>query len=275
MKIIFVSVFVIFLISPHLAMADVDTMLSFLPKEDNLSEGWLISPPQGASDFKIKSNNETIDGIVQQFELPNEDSTPSAILVTFSIFEFRTSDVSSQMYQTTEDKLQQIESIPIGFADSPQWECYGIIENNELPNEKSTVSCSADEFVIISTSEQDGPVYEGQKRAYTAATSVAFTEFVIQNIMDEKPLLPQWIKNNAEWWSQGIISDDEFAQTMEFLIEQGIIQIPEPVIASNSTPGKIPEWLKISAGWWSHGAISDEEFVQSLQFLIRDGIIAI
>ena len=26
---------------------------------------------------------------------------------------------------------------------------------------------------------------------------------------------PKWIKNNACWWSQGLISDDEFASGLE------------------------------------------------------------
>ena len=35
---------------------------------------------------------------------------------------------------------------------------------------------------------------------------------------------PEWIKNNACWWSQGLISDDEFASGLEYLIEAGIVR---------------------------------------------------
>ncbi len=37
--------------------------------------------------------------------------------------------------------------------------------------------------------------------------------------------IPQWVKNNAEWWSQGLISDSEYVQAIEYLINQGIIKI--------------------------------------------------
>jgi titin len=37
--------------------------------------------------------------------------------------------------------------------------------------------------------------------------------------------IPQWVKNNAEWWAQGLISDYEYAQAIEYLINQGIIKI--------------------------------------------------
>ncbi|MDH3516651.1 MAG: fibronectin type III domain-containing protein [Nitrosopumilus sp.] len=40
-----------------------------------------------------------------------------------------------------------------------------------------------------------------------------------------KYVIPQWIKINAEWWSQGLISDSEYVQAIEYMINQGIIKI--------------------------------------------------
>jgi len=37
--------------------------------------------------------------------------------------------------------------------------------------------------------------------------------------------IPQWVKNNAEWWAQGLIADSEYAQAIEYLINQRIITI--------------------------------------------------
>ena len=37
--------------------------------------------------------------------------------------------------------------------------------------------------------------------------------------------IPYWIKNNAEWWSQGLISDDEFVKGIQYLVQQGIIKV--------------------------------------------------
>lgn len=36
-------------------------------------------------------------------------------------------------------------------------------------------------------------------------------------------LLPEWVKNNALWYGQGIISETEFLNMIEFLIESGVI----------------------------------------------------
>ena len=37
--------------------------------------------------------------------------------------------------------------------------------------------------------------------------------------------IPSWIKNNADWWAQGLISDDDFVKGIQYLVEQGIIQV--------------------------------------------------
>ena len=37
--------------------------------------------------------------------------------------------------------------------------------------------------------------------------------------------VPTWIKNNADWWAQGLITDDDFVKGIQYLVEQGIIQV--------------------------------------------------
>ncbi len=37
--------------------------------------------------------------------------------------------------------------------------------------------------------------------------------------------IPEWVKSNAGWWAQGLISDDDFVWGLEFLVEIGIINV--------------------------------------------------
>ena len=37
--------------------------------------------------------------------------------------------------------------------------------------------------------------------------------------------LPSWVKQNAAWWAEGLISDDEYIEGIKFLVEQGIIDV--------------------------------------------------
>ena len=37
--------------------------------------------------------------------------------------------------------------------------------------------------------------------------------------------IPDWVKNNAEWWADNQISDDDFVKAMEWLVTNGVISI--------------------------------------------------
>jgi len=38
-------------------------------------------------------------------------------------------------------------------------------------------------------------------------------------------VIPDWIKNNAGWWSDGMIPDDAFVSGLQWLISNGIMKI--------------------------------------------------
>ena len=87
--------------------------------------------------------------------------------------------------------------------------------------------------------------------------------------------IPQWIKNNASWWAAGQIGDADFISGIQFLIKNGIINIPN--LPENSAQGEenVPEWIRNNAGWWADGMISDDDFVSGIKFLVEKGIILV
>ncbi len=87
------------------------------------------------------------------------------------------------------------------------------------------------------------------------------------------PKIPSWVKSNAKSWALTTITNSEFIDGIEYLIEEGIITIPS--IPSDSFSQTIPDWIKNNALWWADGKISDEDFVKSFQFLIKKGIIRV
>ena len=87
--------------------------------------------------------------------------------------------------------------------------------------------------------------------------------------------IPEWVKNNASWWSERQISQTEFTNGLEFLINEGIIYIP-PADPGIPGPDKtIPDWVRNTAGWWSDGKIPDSGFINAMKYLIEIGIIEI
>ncbi|MDH3192111.1 MAG: peptidase [Nitrosopumilus sp.] len=90
----------------------------------------------------------------------------------------------------------------------------------------------------------------------------------------DMPKIPQWIKTNSGWWSTEQISDSEFLEVVEFLLEKEIISVPLKGITSESN-WKLPSWIKITVGWWSENKISDDDFLNALENLIKRKIIVI
>ena len=99
----------------------------------------------------------------------------------------------------------------------------------------------------------------------------------IYNILGYKnPVsVPDWIRNNAEWWAIGEINDSTFVSGIEFMLENNIIRVSNISPSGNISEEEIPSWIRNSAHWWSQDLISEEEFVNSLKFLIQQGVITI
>ncbi len=96
---------------------------------------------------------------------------------------------------------------------------------------------------------------------------------IIQGAYAE-PEIPEWVKNNAGWWSEGLIGDADFVSGIQYLIKEGIMIIPETKAVSQTSEG-IPDWVKNNAGWWSEGLIGDSDFVSGIKFLIEQGIMVV
>ena len=94
----------------------------------------------------------------------------------------------------------------------------------------------------------------------------------IEYLGEKEYNIPQWVKNNAGWWSENLISDAEFISGIKFLLENNFMEISSTQI-TNSNSISIPEWIKYNAGWWSSGQISDSEFIYAINHLIKTNII--
>jgi hypothetical protein len=86
--------------------------------------------------------------------------------------------------------------------------------------------------------------------------------------------VPDWVRNNAEWWATGQINDSAFVSGIEFMLENNIIMV-STIPSGNVSNEEIPDWIRNNAHWWSQDLISEDEFVNSLQYLIQEGIIDI
>jgi hypothetical protein len=92
------------------------------------------------------------------------------------------------------------------------------------------------------------------------------------NVGQAETSIPGWIKNNAGWWADGMIDDASFVSGIQWLISNGVMNIP-PTEQGTGSDDVIPGWIKNNAGWWADGQIDDSSFVSGLQWLISNGIM--
>ena len=87
--------------------------------------------------------------------------------------------------------------------------------------------------------------------------------------------IPTWVKDTAGWWAENKVDDANFIGGIQYMINTGIIVIPdlpEPIGNGNEI---VPEWAKNNAGWWANELISEAEFVNSIKYLVAQGIIVV
>ena len=104
---------------------------------------------------------------------------------------------------------------------------------------------------------------------------------IISSSWAEESVIPSWIKNNAGWWAEDLITEDEFLKGIEYLINNNIILIDATIdetayIPTDSqTTKRVPDWVKNNAGWWAEGQIGDYDFLNGIKYLVNKGIILV
>ena len=97
--------------------------------------------------------------------------------------------------------------------------------------------------------------------------------------------VPSWVKQTAGWWSDGIMSDDEFLAAISYLIENDILTVDTSGVQTDTgtvesavvqeDADAVPSWVKQPAGWWSDGIMSDDEFLAAISYLIENDILTV
>ena len=87
--------------------------------------------------------------------------------------------------------------------------------------------------------------------------------------------LPNWIKKNAKWWSEGSIEDRDFVQGIQYIIQKGIMKTPSTKSSDKQSEEKISQWVKNNAGGWQMTRYQMEILFQEIQYLISKGIMKV
>ena len=105
-----------------------------------------------------------------------------------------------------------------------------------------------------------------------AQTTIQFSNESLST--DYKKTIPTWIKNVSGFWCSGQISDMEFIDTVQYLINEDVIQLKK-IEYGVSNSQQVPKWVKINACWWAEDKIPDLDFISGIEYLINIGTISV
>ena len=253
-----------------------------------LTEGDISGVFEGDISFSSTPDNKKLfvspgDVLIAEFE---DTIMPQPFYKTDSLSIIAESKISTENLQLTADK----EYYVIGDTVSITGEATSNISNINLkvtdPNGDilKMLQAKIDNNNLFSTSFKiekpffplagDYEIIAWQSQSSQDMSSITITIGVTGFDSIQKKGIPNWIKNNAEWWSQDQINDGSFIQGLQFLIQEKIIQVESKSQKSGDVKD-IPTWIKNNAEWWANGTIDDSTFLSGIEYLVNEGIIIV
>ncbi len=84
--------------------------------------------------------------------------------------------------------------------------------------------------------------------------------------------IPYWVKSYVKGWSEDTISDSEFLNAIQFLIDDDVsLNSTSTIDVFHSE--EIPNWIKQYARLWVTDKITNEDFISIISHLIKTGVI--
>ena len=216
-------------------------------KDEFISSGTTI-----VNDIEETKPQETFDVSTSvEFNFEEKDE------IRFNIYRYDDEEYFYEVQQFNKDDCTVICNIKSNLE----------VKSNNKPNEKYLVWASNHIGKIIGNS------WHLTRDCSNEECSFVTEELIPSDEETEILDIPDWIKTNAGWWSEGQIDDSTFAEGLQYMIQQGIVSIPDLPESTEITEQEIPEWIRNNAGWWADGKITDDDFVGGIKYLIENGII--
>jgi len=161
------------------------------------------------------------------------------------------------------------------------------------------------------THRDKGDFFTWGKNQYGIIILMIFSIGFILNLSEEasaeKQVIPSWIKLIAVWWGEDKISDEDFVNTLQYLVEKKIVEVPPPFnVQPQCGPGLVLDeitdecvihdetdndgifldavkeqqktvvsLIKTTAVWWGEDKMLDEDFLNALQYLVANKILTV
>jgi len=85
--------------------------------------------------------------------------------------------------------------------------------------------------------------------------------------------IPDWVKNLTQYWINQQMSDEQYAVTLKYLMEQKIVHVPYSKQTKDAAATEVPIWIKTNSQKWIDGTMSNDEFSIGVQWMLERGLI--
>ncbi len=160
---------------------------------------------------------------------------------------------------TTQGDIYQISTIPAPVSL--------LISAVDDVDGKVRVDCDATSKTIFQIGKTTVRCY-----AMDSAGNEARESFVVM-VGDNFVKIPEWVKGLTQFWINQQMSDEQYAATMSYLIEQKIVYVPYSGQVTNEPNWEVPIWIKTNSQNWIDGTSSVDEFSIGIQLMLQRGLI--
>ena len=162
------------------------------------------------------------------FELSQKDAWN--LVLNYEITFANPMDTSNIVIQSWDlDKYLSVKEFPNALK---------VVDPDIVETEESTP-----EAVLIESETQYIPIWVRNNANWWSEDQIDDSDFVagMQYLIDKKLMkipetqvasessgetsMPDWMKNNAGWWAEGQITDDDFVQGMQWLVANGVMRL--------------------------------------------------
>ena len=204
-----------------------------------------------------------------------EDKTPPEPQPPSDEFDAKCDDITVEKIKMNNKDVMKMEAECKGTDVSMKTRAYHYLTSEKIVMFGYTTSPASD-------FDNDLNKFEESVKTLTVANQVD-VDYIIPDYMkaaettpaESSTDVPGWVKQVAEFWIVDQIDDAGFVQVIEYLVQQGIIYIPNAEAPEGEAEVEIPGWIKLNAEFWIRGDISDKDFAVGIEWLINNGIIRV
>jgi hypothetical protein len=131
------------------------------------------------------------------------------------------------------------------------------------------VDCDMSERTVFKIGKTTVRCYSMDKSGNVARASFVVT--VGYNFVK----IPDWLKQTTQFWVNDNITDLEYAETIQFLMNENIVHVPFVSKPIKTTDSEIPIWIKTNAQNWIDGNASTDEFSIGIQWMLERGLVLV